>query len=125
MQLDAAASPESRDKLKRIAEYQRWVLVSLLINVLFLVYAFARPDGEIPLVLRFVILGAALFNVFSVFMLAKQFMNVAFAKILALLQFIPLVALLVLFYVNQKATTYLQQRGVKVGLLGAKADALP
>jgi hypothetical protein len=125
MQLDAAASPESRDKLKRIAKYQRWVLVSLLINVLFLVYAFARPDGEIPLVLRFVILGAALFNVFSVFMLAKQFMNVALAVILALLQFIPLVALLVLFFVNQKATTYLQQRGVKVGLLGAKADALP
>jgi hypothetical protein len=125
MQLDAAASPESRDKLKRIARYQRWVLVSLLINVLFLVYAFTKPDGEIPLVLRFVILGAALFNVFSVFMVAKQFMSVALAVILALLQFIPLVALLVLFFVNQKATTYLQQRGVKVGLLGAKADALP
>ena len=127
MQLDGAAAADPWDKLRRIAKYQRWVLVSLLISILSLLLLLltgAQLSTLQILILRFMQLGAQLFCLVSVFLLAKQFMHIAVAVIVAILQFIPLISLVVLLVVNQQATSYLQSRGVKVGLLGAKADSL-
>jgi hypothetical protein len=37
---------------------------------------------------------------------------------------VPCISLITLLVVNQKATTYLQQHGVKVGLLGASPNSI-
>jgi hypothetical protein len=62
----------------------------------------------------------------ALFLLAKELWGWAVAIVCAVLMWIPvaraitsLMAFILLFAVNQKATWFLQKWGVKVGLLGA------
>ena len=55
-------------------------------------------------------------------MLAKEFLSTGAAVACAILMIIPFAGLITLLVINQKATKYLQGRGVRVGLLGANPN---
>jgi hypothetical protein len=69
-------------------------------------------------------LGAAVFAVVSIFLLAKELINVGLGVLCAILMFLPCISLITLLVVNQKATSYLQQHGVKVGFMGVSPDRI-
>jgi hypothetical protein len=120
----------TRDKLRLIAKYQRWVLLSLLGNlVVASVFAaqmfglFTMPDGA-RWVFRITNLCLCFFMLASIVLLTKQFCNLAVTILCGLAMFLPIVSLVVLLVVNGKATKHLQHHGVKVGLLGADPSGI-
>lgn len=115
----AAQGPE-REKLYRVAKYQRWVIYALLANIAVNILGFALMGQGLAVAMAVVALSLAVvaFAIISVFLLAKEVINVGVAVLCALMMIVPCVSLLVLLIVNQKATSYLQQHGIKVGFFG-------
>ena len=113
------------EKILQVAKYQRWVLLALLANITLIGVFVSIATGFVVLPdagltpIRLIAFGVAIFMTFAAFMLAKQFFHVAIAVVCALLMWIPFVSLIVLLIINQKATRYLQENGIRVGLLGA------
>jgi hypothetical protein len=60
----------------------------------------------------------------AAFLLAWELYNMVIGMICAVLMPIPCVALLTLLIINGKATKFLQQRGVKVGLMGVNPNTI-
>ena len=112
--------PPNREKARKVAEYQRWVIYALLANILL--YIVALPNARNDLLTSFIIIAFFLligfFAVFAVYMLAKEVSNPGVAVICAILMFMPCVSLITLLVINQKATSFLQSQGIHVGLLG-------
>jgi hypothetical protein len=107
-----------REDLRSVAKYQKGILVCILLYLIAVIFQFALPP-EAMLVL---IVGAVLVLVAGtsfVFLLAMKVYGTGVGILLGLLTLIPLVGLIVLLRVNAKATSVLQQNGIKVGLLGA------
>jgi len=122
------APPNDREKLRRVARYQQWVLYALLANILNTVLLFANAlavKSEIMAtfwsLLALVIAVAAMV---AIFLLAKEVYNVVVGVLCAILMVFPCISLLTLAIVNSKATAYLQQRGVKVGFMGVNPDTI-
>jgi hypothetical protein len=63
---------------------------------------------------------AAIFTI----LLAMKTHGTGLGIILGVLCLVPILGLLILLLVNQKATTVLQLNGIKVGLLGADLSSL-
>ena len=121
-----ASSGEDREKLRRVAKYQQWVLYALLANIGFNVVAFATR-GQSLLVALAVLAGALAviaFAMVSIFMLANELLNPVVGAICAVLMLVPCVSLITLLIINGRATTFLQQRGVKVGFMGANPNSI-
>ena len=116
----------SRDKLRRVAKYQRWVLFALLANISANVLSFATVGQELPirLVAIAIGLGVALLAVASIFLLAKELINTGIAVLCGILMFIPCISLITLLVINQKATAFLQAGGIKVGFMGVNPDSI-
>jgi hypothetical protein len=114
-----SADPD-REKLRRIARYQRWVLYALLANIILNISAVAlRQQGPaVNLLIGLAVLAVVLVAIVAVFLLAKELFHVAIAVLCAMLMIVPCISLLTLAIVNQKATTYLQVRGIRVGFMG-------
>lgn len=115
-----------REKLRRVAKYQQWVIYALLaMIVLYIAFGIAR-EGSIavrgPIAIMY--LGTWVFSMVAIFLLAKELHHVAIAVLLALLMIVPCISLLTLLIVNGKATGYLQQHGIKVGFMGVNPNTI-
>jgi hypothetical protein len=123
----AAGAGVDREKLRRVARYQQWVLYSLLANIAFNVGAMGlRGQGNSAIAIG--IFAAALIiivlTMVSIALLASELYNVGIAVLCAILMIVPCVSLITLLIVNGKATTFLQQHGIKVGFMGTNPDTI-
>ena len=124
-QTDAAemrpAFDVARDPVRRVAKYQRRVIFALFSLIVANVLMLSGVAGLPPVrVIAGLFSWAALaFAIFSVFMLAKELTNVGIAVLCAILMFVPLVSLVVLLILSQKAIKYLREHRVEVGFFGA------
>ncbi|NOZ39169.1 MAG: hypothetical protein GXP24_02945 [Planctomycetes bacterium] len=123
---DASPKEDVRyDPMKRVAKYQRWVLFALLANVIVNILFFSGVIGEdhpLQLPVNLFSIVVFFFSVYAIYRLAKEFLSIVAAIACALLMIIPFAGLITLLVINQKATKYLQKRGVHVGLLGANPN---
>lgn len=117
---------DHREKLRRVAKYQRWVLLAVLLNICATIVAIAVPRDSliVSLMILAVALAILVFAVTSVVMLAGELWNVGIAILCAILMFLPCISLITLLVVNQKATGLLQQHGIHVGLMGADVNKI-
>ncbi|MEX0700517.1 MAG: hypothetical protein WD069_00330 [Planctomycetales bacterium] len=65
-----------------------------------------------------------MFSMVAVFLLAREFFHPALAVLCSLLMLAPCISLLMLFVVNQRATSYLRRNGVSVGFLGVDRNRI-
>ncbi len=116
----------SLEPVRRVARYQRWVLLALLVNIVAYILAISTSGLDITLALVgiLVAIGAALFSFVALLLLARELMGTGAAIACAILMFMPCVSLFVLLFINSKATTYLQRRGLKVGFLGVDPNRI-
>ncbi|HUE71023.1 MAG TPA: hypothetical protein VMP01_09050 [Pirellulaceae bacterium] len=123
-----------REKLRRVAKYQKWVIYALLVNIVMNialngVAMSARQPGTaanllILLAVLVVALVIAAITMVAVFMLANEVYSAASGVLCAILMLIPCVSLITLLVLNSRATSVLQQGGVKVGLMGANLNQI-
>lgn len=78
----------------------------------------------LTLVLAVAGLAVAGFAILAMYLLADELYSTVVAVICALLMLVPCISLIVMVIVNQKATMFLQSRGVKVGFLGTSPDKI-
>jgi len=106
--------PEEKEKLRRVAKYQQWVLYALLATIVSNIVAFATQaagfEGISNLFVIFVGLPVVLFGMVAIFLLAREVYNVAVGIVCAILMIVPCISLLALLVVNGKATSHLQAR---------------
>ncbi|QEG37763.1 DUF805 domain-containing protein [Bythopirellula goksoeyrii] len=114
------------DEMRRVAKYQRWVLFAVLANVtLYILFIIASVNDEAPALKfadRILSIIVFFFSIYAIFKLARELFSTGIAVLCAILILVPLVGLITLLVINQKATTYLQRRGVHVGLMGANPN---
>ncbi len=113
-------------KIRKVAAAQKQVLFALLVNIGMNVASYVveieNPVNQfIALVVVVLVIG---FVVVAIFNLAKELYPIGTAGIFSMLVVIPVVSLIMLVIVNQKATSFLTSNGVKVGLMGARMDQL-
>ena len=113
----------SREDLLKVAKYQKGILVCILVYILAVAGQFALPPQIRPLVGLGVLVVGLIAAVFTI-RLAMKTHGTVLGIILGLLCLVPILGLLILLLVNQKATTVLQLNGIKVGLLGADLSSL-
>jgi Mg2+/Co2+ transporter CorB len=120
-----AADP-ARQSVRLVAKYQRWVIFALLGNIVANILAFAAVGQDLPVRLIAIVLSlaVAVFAMVAIFLLAKQIIGTAVGVLCAILMTAPCISLIVLLVVNQKATSYLQKNGVRVGFLGADPNSI-
>ena len=107
----------------KVAKYQKGILVCILIYIVAVVGQFALPPQLRQLVGLGVLVVGLIAAVFTI-LLAMKTHGTVLGIILGLLCIVPILGLLILLVVNQKATTVLQCNGIKVGLLGADLSSL-
>jgi hypothetical protein len=107
-----------REDLRSVAKYQKGILVCILLYLVAVVLQFVLPPEALPILIVGVVLLLLAGTIF-VFLLAMKVYGQGVGILLGILALIPLIGLIVLLRVNGKATSVLQQNGVKVGLLGA------
>jgi hypothetical protein len=113
----------SRGDLLKVAKYQKGILVCILVYILAVAGQFALPPQIRPLVGLGVLVVGLIAAVFTI-RLAMKTHGTILGIILGVLCLVPILGLLILLLVNQKATTVLQLNGIKVGLLGADLSSL-
>ena len=113
----------SREDLLKVAKYQKGILVCILVYILAVAGQFALPPQIRPLVGLGVLMVGLIAAVFTI-RLAMKTHGTGLGIILGVLCLVPILGLLILLLVNQKATTVLQLNGIKVGLLGADLSSL-
>ena len=108
----------TRADLRKLAEYQRGIILCILINVVVVILQFSLPSNQ-----RFFVamgsLGISVAAMVLMFLLANKIYGVVSAILLAILTVIPCVGLIVLLIVNQRVTKILTANRIKVGFLGA------
>lgn len=122
----------SKERLRRTARYQRWVLLALLANILTVVvvlagvFELAKIPSAVIRILGIVRLPICIFMTLAIVLLAKQFWSFVVVVICGLLMWVPVpgVSLVMLLIVNAKATKFLREYGIKVGLLGANYKSI-
>lgn len=116
-----------REKLRRVAKYQQWVINALAVNIAInIVAVVARGHQSIALSLGMlaVAVSVAVFAMVAIFLLARELYHIGIAVVCAILMIVPCISLIVLLVVNGKATAYLQQHGIKVGFLGTNPNTI-
>jgi hypothetical protein len=111
--------------IEKIRSGQRFILFSILLNLLVVAIAFLVPRidflvaifGIINLI---AILTSVILAIVGIIRLSSGLGYGIAARILMIISmFIPFVSLIVLFILSNKATPLLRSAGYKVGLLGA------
>ena len=123
----AASMQEGRDKLRRVAKYQQWVIYALLVNIVINIVAMvARSQDNVAVSLGVGVMALAIaaFAMVAIFLLAKELYHIAAAVVFAILMIVPCISLITLLVVNGKATAYLQQHGIKVGFMGTNPNQI-
>lgn len=111
-------SENTRQDMKEIASYQKGIIACILLYMLAVVGQFALPTG-FRLMVGLSVLGLGFAGMIFVILLGLRVYSTPVALIFAILALIPGIGLLVLLFVNGRATEVLRQNGIKVGLLGA------
>jgi hypothetical protein len=107
-----------RDDLRKVAGYQKGILVCILIYLVCVALQFALPaNARLFVALGVLVVGVAA-TVF-VFLLSIQVYSTGLGILYAILTMVPCVGLLMLLIINGKATTILRNNGIPVGFLGA------
>ncbi len=106
-----------------MAQYQKGILVCILIYLIAVIGQFAIPAELRPLVGLGALVDGLVGAVF-VFLLAIKVYGIGVGVLLGILTLIPCIGLLVLLVVTDKATKILRQNGIKVGLLGANLSQI-
>lgn len=116
-----------REQLQRVALRQRRLIYVFLANLVCMILPITGAALQqpllvllwLPLYLTLVVLSAL-----AIFFLAQEVYSTAVAVVSVVCMILPCVSIIVLLMVNQKATTYLQQHGVKVGFLGVDPKSI-
>ena len=110
-----------------------------LVNLAILFYLFLIPiniasnvisertNGEsiVPLLVLPILLAVLVFVLIAVGRLAYALHGVGNAIFYCIAMLIPCIGLILLVFLNSRATNYLKRHGVKVGLMGADLSTLP
>ncbi len=108
----------SREDLRSVAQYQKGILVCILVYFLAVLSQLLVPP-ELRILISIGVIVVGIVGTIFVFMLAMKVYSTAVGILLGILALVPCIGLLVLLMVNGKATTILRDNGIKVGLLGA------
>jgi hypothetical protein len=113
--------------IRQIAQQQRGIIYCILaeIIVVVLLVTVGRTAPLLALALDLAYVAVMVTGAVFLFMLSISLYNTAAGIILGILSLIPLLGLLILLMVNNKATTTLREHGVRVGLMGANSATLP
>ena len=102
------------------------VLASLIVHGLASVIMMQDRGPGIVILLLIALVGVFAFSLYSVYRIARaEQYSIALSVFLMVLILIPLIGLICLLVLNQKATATLKQAGIHVGLMGAKTSDLP
>jgi hypothetical protein len=106
-------------ELRTIASRQRAIIVCVVLYLVVLVLRLAVPaDSQIYVNVAVIVLGiVALVFVFD---LAKLLYGTDTGAMFGIATVIPVIGLLSLLIVNQKATKVLNSHGIRVGIFGAR-----
>ena len=113
----------SRADLRSVAQYQKGILVCILIYVVAIFFQFAVPP-EVRFILAIGVLLDGLVGTVFVFLLATKVYGTVIGVVLGILTLVPCLGLLVLLVVNGKATAILKRNHIKVGLMGANLSQI-
>ncbi|MDZ4684713.1 MAG: hypothetical protein SH850_06445 [Planctomycetaceae bacterium] len=124
-----------RDEVVKIASAQKMLLWAILLSIVVNLSAFlvpaaiakpgGQPDPAVALAVSFGILGAALLvlalQLTSVIRLCLALKEGWATVFYAFFQLAPCISLILLLFLNGRATSRLQACGIRVGLMGAKS----
>mgnify|MGYP006908249900 CR=1 FL=1 len=113
----------SREDVRKVAQYQKGIIVCILIYLLAVMGQFAVPP-ELRLFLGLGVFVLGIVGAVFVFLLAMKTYGTALGILLGILSLVPCIGLIVLLVVNGKATNILRQNGIKVGLMGADVSSI-
>ena len=116
---EAAQSADIR-RLRSIARSQRVICYFVLYYLIMLGALMAAPPPEAAGLLGIGFLLLAVLALVHVIMLAFKVAHPAAAVLFVILVFVPLVGLLILLALNNRATKQIRAAGFRVGLLGAR-----
>ena len=113
----------TRADVRAVAQYQKGIMVCILIYIIAVISQFMLPENLRILVGFGVLLNGVVGLVF-VFLLSTKVYSTGVGILLAILTVVPCLGLLVLLIINAKATTILRQNGLRVGLMGADTSQI-
>lgn len=123
---DRPPVPVAEGKVRRVATYQRYVIVAVTANTVVNLLSWFTPT-TLPLwiwIIGLMALAAVAFAIPAIYLLASILINRVVGVLCAVLMVVPCLSVIVLLVVNQKATGYLQQHGVRVGFLGVNPRSI-
>jgi len=121
--LNYAAPTEGVD-LRAIAVRQRAIMYCILGYIVMILGQFLIPPG-LRFVPAIIAMAVSIVAAVFVFMLALSLYGTGIGLLLGVLTLVPLVGLIVLLIINNKATLILRHHGIKVGLMGADPKQIP
>jgi sugar phosphate permease len=112
----------SRLELQKIAKYHKLLLWSILAAIAANLSRFYLGDHPIGLLVYF---GAAAFQIFTLYKLGKSLqLSIVWIILFILGLFVPLLGLLILLLMHDKAMKAMKAAGVKVGFMGADSSSI-
>lgn len=114
------------EDLRRVARYQRGIIGSLALYAIALTSMIAAPGSEVAFLICVLgYLAAVISAAVFICLLAIKLYSLTVGILLGLLTIlVPIIGIIVLLVVNNKATSVLRQNGITVGLSGAKLSQL-
>ena len=112
-----------REDLRSVAQYQKGIMVCILIYLILVFVQFAIPD-ELGLLLVIGVIALGLTGTVFVFLLSTKVFSTGVGILLGILTLVPCIGLITLLIVNGRATAILKRNGIRVGLLGANMSQL-
>lgn len=122
---EPSSGSTDREHLRKVARAQKQVLLAVLAYLAVIgVNIFLQSIPELRMALTIAAVCVFLFGAVSVYRMAALFRGKGVAVIYVLGMLVPCLGMLLLLSISQKATTLLQENGIKVGLLGADVNAI-
>ena len=109
---------DDQEKIKRVAMYQKGVLVCLLLQLMAIAGALAGPMA-IQALLGYGLIVLFFAGAVFVLLLAMICYGTSTGVVAGIVALIPCIGVIVLLIVNNSATKLLKKEGIRVGLLGA------
>lgn len=112
----------TRPELQKIAKYHKLLLWSILAAILANLTSFFLDNQTIGLP---VYLAAAAFQIFSLYKLGRSLkLSMVWMVLLILGLFVPVLGLIILLLVHDKAMKALKAAGIPVGFMGADPNSI-
>jgi hypothetical protein len=117
-------APPFRNDLRTIALRQKTVMYCILGYFPLAVAIFALPPESLRVV-GLLAIGVTLTMAAFVFMLSLAVYSTGIGIVLGIFTLIPVLGLIPLVIINEKATNILRAHGIRVGLMGADSRHIP